>query len=216
MIRNRPRSAVLGVLLLAASLASPPGMAAGFEPGDMNTMMRTMLSMMRLWNSFADADEWSFNSHWDPDGWSSMRDPWRGQRGPMPGPWGQAPGPMGSPGFPVHPWRSPGYRSREGWPGGGGSAATGLDGRWVGSAGDLLEIRGNRIRITRPGQERMEGMLERRGDQLVVYSRGGAASTFQFERRGQFLALRDPSGRINLFRQWAPGGQGPYRPPAAR
>lgn len=225
------RGVVVAALSLAPPLAPSPCVAAGLGPEDMSTMMRSMMSMMRLWNSFADADEWSLSSEWDPSGTSSGRDPWsrRGGGTSMPWsqvpwsqmpsermPWGQMPGGAGPPSFPMNPWQMPGKRMPGGWSGPSAREFTGLDGRWRGNTGDLIEIRGNRIRIGRPGQPGIEGTLVVQGAQLIVYMREGGVGAFEFERRGPLLALRDPTGRVNLFRQEAGLRPRPYGPPGRR
>lgn len=151
--------------------------------------------------------------------WSGMN-PWSGMGG-WPGtglsPWSLSPG--GSPwGSPLAGGVNPATLSGPGgvpfpgggfpaWPGGwnrfpgGGYGVSLLDGKWYGSTGEVLEVRGNRFQL-RSGQYRVQGVLEVGNNLVRMFTpQTGSLQVYTFVRNQTELVLQDTSGQVLVFRQ---------------
>ena len=131
---------------------------------------------------------------------------------------GRSQAPYGSPysGFSGMPYASPmrGYRQfpemmqnmmqqmpeasrlyEWGYPGSGA-----LEGTWVGRAGDILEIRGDRFRISDGAGRTSAGTLVLRDNYVGFYDpQTGAARQYEFATQEGRLALRDETGMLLLY-----------------
>lgn len=75
-----------------------------------------------------------------------------------------------------------------------------LDGRWYGSAGEVLEVRGNRFRL-RDAQSGINGTIRIENNIVNLYSpQTGTVSQYTFIRNQSELILQDATGRILNFR----------------
>ena len=126
-------------------------------------------------------------------------------------PWGNpfgggVPGMM--PGNPVAPFANSAY----GYPQNFGNLAPGtwnrgnrswssslLDGRWYGSAGEILEIRGNRFRLQQ-GKVGLNGAITVENDIVSMYSpQTNSVTRYTFMRNQSGLLLQDASGTLLRF-----------------
>ena len=86
---------------------------------------------------------------------------------------------------------------------GSASGRRGLDGVWVGTAGDRLELRGQRFSLC-PGRitPACSGRFRIYGDRFIANSpMSGVTLQYQFRRRGDILLLRDDYDNYLLFRR---------------
>jgi hypothetical protein len=75
-----------------------------------------------------------------------------------------------------------------------------LDGRWYGSAGEVLEIRGNRFRLQNV-QSGISGAIRLENNIVNLYSpRTGTVTQYTFIRNQSELILQDATGRVLRFR----------------
>lgn len=213
------------LLLIFSLIFSAPASADGFSDmfGFMFRMMFTMMDAMSdVMND--DSDEWGGGpitymvpglSPWS--GMSPMGSPLYGMGG-IPG-YGGFPANAGSfPQWPTaYPYASPGWNNcggnkrcsigRGGYQPYGGygyqpyPVAT-LNGQWVESSGEILEIRGNRFRL-RNGRNAVSGTLQANNNVVNLYiPRTGAVTQYTYVRNQNGLLLKDVSGKILNFRQY--------------
>lgn len=173
-----------GAWLLCLTLVIVPAgpvPAAGLGPQEMAAMVQGMVTMMKLWNAFTGGTDLTpgggFSPYSIPPGpWAP--DPWSGAA-PLPSPPGVPP-PSGA-----TAGRVPGP----------------LEGRWIGEAGDMLEFRGERFRLTAQGRGQLTGTFLVQQDRLALYvPREASSRVYRFERRRDYLALQDDGGQVLLFR----------------
>jgi len=75
-----------------------------------------------------------------------------------------------------------------------------LDGRWYGSAGEVLEVRGNRFRL-QDARSGINGTIRIENNIVNLHSpQTGTVSQYSFIRNQSELILQDASGRILNFR----------------
>lgn len=153
-------------------------------------------------NSFG-MSPWSGGSPW------SGMSPWSLPLGANP--WGGFPG-AGSPGM----WPGTGFmpfsNNAYGYPQQPGGMAPGgwnrgnlsgyaslLDGRWYGSSGEILEIRGNRFRLQQ-GKVSLNGAITLQNDIVTLYSpQTKSATRYTFMRNQSGLLLQDSTGKLLRF-----------------
>jgi hypothetical protein len=163
---------------------------------------------------------WSGMSGMSP--WSGMSgmSPWSGMSGMSPwslplgsNPWGNpfgggTAGTMPGAGAPFNPFTGNG----QGYPPNFGNIAPGtwnrgsrswsgslLDGRWYGSSGEILEIRGNRFRLQQ-GKIALNGTIRLENDIVTMYSpQTKSATRYTFMRNQSGLLLQDASGNLLRF-----------------
>lgn len=210
------------VVLLCALLLPVPASADGM--GDMfGIMFRMMLTMMNLMgDSMNNSNSWNmWNSPFNSYGMGSGGWPLAGSLYGLSG-WPTGAGWPG--GFGTPPWASPaagnpwasqpglnpfsgmGYglpvnRPLGGPPGawGGYADASLLDGKWYGTSGEMLEVRGNRF-ILRNGVTSLTGALDINSNLVRMYTpQTGAVNVYQFARTESELLLEDPGGEQLLF-----------------
>ncbi len=150
---------------------------------------------------------------YSPTGWSGIN-PWSGTSGfPMsPGlsPWGSGWNQPWQGGYnPVYPpaYGMPVNRSYPygRYPGAGISL---LDGRWFGTHGEVLEIRGNRFRL-QDEQTTINGAVRISNNIVSLFSpQTGTVTQYTFVRNQSELVLQDASGQILAF-QSRPTNRGP-------
>jgi hypothetical protein len=76
-----------------------------------------------------------------------------------------------------------------------------LDGRWYGSVGEILEIRGDRFRL-QDGQSGITGAIRIENNIVNLYSpQTGTVSQYTFIRNQSDLMLQDATGQVLSFRQ---------------
>ena len=141
--------------------------------------------------------------------WSGMTgmpgmSPWSGMTG-MPGmntwsapmnnnPWANHPSNASN------PYTNPGYGGYQARP------ASLLDGKWSGSAGELLEIRGNRFRL-QDGQSSINGAIRIENNIVSLYSpQTGTVTQYTFIRNQSELLLQDATGQVLGFSLRSGGG----------
>ena len=212
----------IGVFIYAMSLPVP---AAADGMGDMfSIMFRMMLTMMNIMaESMNSSNSWNspLNSYGQGmSGWPLMSgmsgmSSWplmNGMSGlggwPGTGVWpggGSGNTPWSLP-MAGNPWASPltgnpfvgtGY----GLPGGRNAyrGASLLDGRWYGTSGEILEVRGNRFRL-RDSVASLTGTLDIDDNVVKMYTpQTGAVNIYQFVRNETELALQEPGGARLLF-----------------
>lgn len=215
-----------GYLLAIALSLSVPAKAEAFD--DMFSLMfRMMLTMMNVMSDMAEDDDDPWGRGWGNNwgGWPMMSglyspfglgglSPWSGFGG-MPGmspwggwnnwgsPWGNNPWSQA----PAGPWGG-GYAPPAGW-GHGGPASYGvppdlalLDGRWFGTSGEVLEVRGNRFRLQH-GRYSINGVADVRNNVVNLVSPStGTATSYTFVRNQSELVLREPGGQVLLFTRY--------------
>jgi len=75
-----------------------------------------------------------------------------------------------------------------------------LDGRWYGSSGEVLEVRGNRFRLL-DAQSGIAGVIRIENNIVSLYSpQSGTVTQYYFIRNQYELILRDAAGRVLNFR----------------
>ncbi len=75
-----------------------------------------------------------------------------------------------------------------------------LDGRWYGSAGEVLEVRGNRFRLL-DVQTGINGAIRIENNIVSLYSpQTGTVTQYSFIRNRSELILQDATGRVLSFR----------------
>jgi hypothetical protein len=75
-----------------------------------------------------------------------------------------------------------------------------LDGRWYGSAGEVLEVRGNRFRLL-DVQAGINGAIRIENNIVSLYSpQTGTVTQYSFIRNRSGLILQDATGRVLSFR----------------
>jgi hypothetical protein len=216
-------------LLLLALMLPLPAAAESFD--DMfGLMFRMMLTAMNVMSDMADGNDlgggsWPVSSSpwgamspgmgmwpgmaglggWPGSGfgmspWSSM--PWGGGGS---SPWSSMPwgGGGSSPWSNTMPWGSA-------WQGGPANmpfpvntvpAVSLLDGKWYGSTGDILEIRGNRFRL-KSGQYSVKGILNIQDNLVWMYTpKTNSRTVYTFMRNQTDLVLQESSGNILIFQQ---------------
>ena len=208
MINKRPIVVLLCVLAL-------PVPAAADGMGDMfGFMFRMMLTMMNIMTeSMNSSNSWNspLNTYGlGAGGWPLMNG--MSGLGLWPGsgfgatPW--------MPPNAGNPWASPlggnpfagayGLPVNQPWGGlpGGWNAYPGaslLDGKWFGSSGEILEVRGNRF-VLRNGVTSLAGALNIDDNWVKMYTpQTGAVNIYQFARNETELVLEDPGGERLLF-----------------
>jgi hypothetical protein len=197
------------VLLCALSLPIP---ATADGTGDMfGFMFRMMLTMMNIMSSSMDnSNSWNYplSSYGSgTGGWPLMNGmsglggwpgatPWTS---PMAGnPWAS---PMG-----INPFAGTGYGLpfNQPWAGIPGRwnaypGASLLDGKWYGTSGETLEVRGNRF-VLRNSLTSLAGTLVVNDNLVKMYTpRTGAVNIYQFARNETELLLENPGGERLLF-----------------
>ena len=196
--------------LLILTLTLPlPATADGFE--DMfGLMFRMMLTAMNVMSDMADDNDWG-GGGWPGSGMSS---PWSAMSPGM-GMWPGMGGMSGWPGsgFGMTPWNSMPWGGGSnpwgsGWQGGPKGmpfpvntmpATSLLEGKWYGSTGDILEIRGNRFRL-RSGQYSVKGTLNIGRKLVWMYTpKTNSQTVYTFVRNQTELLLQDSSGNILVF-----------------
>jgi hypothetical protein len=145
-------------------------------------------------NGMSGMGGWPGSSAWPGGGFGAT--PWTL---PMAGnPWAS---PMG-----VNPFAGTGYglpvsQPWAGLPGGRNAyrGASLLDGRWYGTSGEILEVRGNRFRL-RDSVASLTGALDIDDNLVKMYTpQTGAVNIYQFVRNETELALQEPGGARLLF-----------------
>lgn len=103
------------------------------------------------------------------------------------------------PSYANNPYSNRGYGGRsEGYP---PPQISLLDGRWYGSAGEVLEIRGDRFRL-QDGQSGINGAIRIENNIVNLYSpQTGTVSQYTFVRNQSDLMLQDATGQVLSFRQ---------------
>ena len=216
-------------LLLILSLLLPLPAAAEAYDDMFGLMFRMMLTAMNVMGDMVDDNDWGGGS-WPVSSWSSpwsSMSPGLGMWSGL-GMWpGMGMGSWPGSGFGMNPWSSmPWSGSSNPWssmPWGGGSnpwgtgrqggpanvpfpvntapAAGLLDGKWYGSTGDILEIRGNQFRL-RSGQYSVKGVLKIQQNLVLMYTPKTSSQTvYTFMRNQTDLVLQDSSGNILVFQQ---------------
>jgi hypothetical protein len=209
------------VLLCALSLPMP---ATADGMGDMfGFMFRMMLTMMNIMsNSMDNTNSWNYplNSYasgtgaWPLmngmsglGGWPLMNG--MSGMGGWPGttPWTQpmAGNPWASP-LGINPFAGAGYGLPANQPWGGGPGrwnaypgASLLDGKWYGTSGEILEVRGNRF-VLRNSLTSLAGALDVDDNLVKMYTpQTGAVNIYQFARNETELVLEEPGGSRLLF-----------------
>lgn len=126
------------------------------------------------------ANAWSYPRF--PPAWNNSRSIYGGGRHccPMGRGWNRR---YGGPGFQPYPVVTP------------------LDGQWVGSRGEFLEVRGNRFRL-RNGWYVISGTLQANNNFVSLYTpRTGVVTRYTFFRSQNALLLRSASGLVLDFRR---------------
>jgi hypothetical protein len=83
-----------------------------------------------------------------------------------------------------------------------GFRGTDLDGIWEGRDGGLLIIRGHRFRLQAAQGGHLEGLIQQRGNRVALYEPSGdTVRPYEFAEQQGRLVLRDPKGRVYLYRQ---------------
>jgi hypothetical protein len=76
-----------------------------------------------------------------------------------------------------------------------------IDGRWYGSSGEILEIRGNRFRL-QSGQVGLEGAITVENDLISMYSpQTNSVTRYTFMRNQTGLILQGVNGEVLRFTQ---------------
>ena len=216
-------------LLILTLLLPLPASAEGFD--DMfGLMFRMMLTAMNVMSDMVDDNDWGGGS-WPVSDWSSpwsSMSPgmgmwsglgmWPGMgMGSWPGsglgmnPWSSMPWGAGSNAWGGMPWGSGGNTPwGSGWQGAPGNvpypvntAPAGglLDGKWYGSTGDILEIRGDRFRL-KSGQYSVKGVLTIQQNLVWMFTqKTNSQMVYSFMRSQTELLLQDSSGNILVFQQ---------------
>ena len=172
-----------GAWLLSLTLVIAPAgsaLATGLGPQEMAAMVQGIVTMMKLWSAFTGGTDLSLGGGFSP--YSAPAGSW------APDPWSGAAPPPSPPGIP---------------PGGAtaGRVPGPLEGRWIGEAGDTLEFRGERFRLTAQGRGQLTGTFLAQQDRLALYvPREASTRVYRFERRRDHLALQDDGGQVLLFR----------------
>jgi hypothetical protein len=195
----------------------------------MLTMMNVMSSAMDNdgWGNSWGGNNWGNWGGWPGMGpWSGMggwpgMSPWSGMSG-VPGmsPWSGLGGwPLNAGG--ISPWSglpggnawnapfaggpltgdySPAGMYGYGFPGGwDGPGASPLDGRWYGSSGEILEVRGNSFRLQNAVTS-LNGTLRISDNLINLYSpQTGTMTQYTFVGNGADLLLQDASGQVISF-----------------
>lgn len=172
-----PASAGMGSWPMMSGLGSP-FTAFGYSP--FNTFGMSPWSGMSPWTGFS---PWSLGSN----PWSSV--------GGGPSAWqGMTPfGGSGSPNYPMNFGNTvPGDWYGSGYP----AAVSLLDGRWYGTSGEILEIRGNQFRL-RQGRVSVSGAITVYNDIVTLYStQTNTATRYTFLRNQSGLILQDAYGKL--------------------
>ena len=99
-----------------------------------------------------------------------------------------------------NPYRNPGYGGYQ------PPQVSLLDGRWYGTAGEILEIRGNRFRL-KDGQSGINGAIRIKNNIASLYSpQTGTISEYTFIRNQSELLLQDATGQVLSFSRQRFGG----------
>jgi hypothetical protein len=207
-------------LLILALILPLPATAEAFD--DMfGLMFRMMLTAMNVMSDMVDDNDWGGGT-WPVSGWSS---PWSAMSPGM-GMWpgmtgmGMWPGMAGMGGWPgsgpgMSPWGGMPWGAGKlpwgsGWQGGPGNvpspvntvpAVSLLEGKWYGTTGDILEIRGERFRL-KSGQYSVRGTLKIRNNLVWMYTpQTNSQTVYTFMRNQTELLLQESSGNILVFQK---------------
>ena len=216
-------------LLLLALMLPLPAAAEAFDDmfGLMFRMMLTAMNVMSDGNDWG-GGSWPVSSWSSP--WSAMS-PGMGMWPGMAGMGGWPGSGFGMSPWSSMPWGGGGsslWSNTMPWGGGGsspwgstmpwGSARQGgpanmpfpvntvpavslLDGKWYGSTGDILEIRGNRFRL-KSGQYSVKGILNIQDNLVRMYTpKTNSQTVYTFMRNQTDLVLQESSGNILIFQQ---------------
>jgi hypothetical protein len=206
------------VLCCALSLPLP---AAADGMGDMfGIMFRMMLTMMNIMGNSMDSSN-SWNSPLNAYGLGAGGWPLMSGMSGLGGSWPLMNGISGMGGWPVslagNPWASSpminpfagrGYGLPVGQPWGGipgrwnaYPGASLLDGKWYGTSGEILEVRGNRF-VLQNGLIALPGALAVDNNLVKMFTpQTGAVNIYQFARNETELVLEEPGGERLLFYQ---------------
>ena len=215
-------------LLILILILPLPATADGFEDM-FGLMFRMMLTAMNVMSDMADDNDWGgggWPGSGMSSPWSAMSPGmgmWPGMgMSPGMGMWPGMGGMSGWPGsgFGMTPWNSMPWGGGSspwgggsnpwgsGWQGGPGGmpfpvntmpATSLLEGKWYGSTGDILEIRGNRFRL-RSGQYSVKGTLNIGRKLVWMYTpKTNSQTVYTFVRNQTELLLQDSSGNILVF-----------------
>ena len=206
---------IRAIVVLFCALSLPiPATADGM--GDMfGFMFRMMLTMMNIMSaSTNNSNSWNYplNSYGSgTGGWPFMNGMsglggWPGG-GPGATPWTlpMAGNPWASP-LGINPFAGMSYGLPVGQPWGGipgrwnaYPGASLLDGKWYGTSGEILEVRGNRF-VLRNSVTSLAGALEINDDLVKMFTpQTGAVNIYQFARSENELVLQEPGGARLLF-----------------
>ncbi len=149
--------------------------------------------------------------------------PWSSGLGGMPG-YGGGLSPWSTPfmgdswpgnpyGSPYSPYSAVPYSpaTHGNWPGAGVPAAPAslIEGRWYGTSGEILEVRGNRFRL-QYGKYAINGVINIENNIVNLFSQEtGTVSRYLFIRNQSDLMLQDASGQVLSFRR-RPGNGAAY------
>ena len=170
------------------------GSAHALTYDEMSAMFRTMLTMMSVWNAINhpqigrdyDGQYWPGRSDYFP----AYPDPWKRPRdygSGYPGGWNRA-------------WDRPPWW--DGWAFSSTPKGHPLSGAWVGMAGEMLVITGNRFRIQSHGGQHATGVFFISGNYFVAHIPASQATRrYRITLRGNTLTFRDELGQTLFFRR---------------
>lgn len=209
--------------LLLLSLLLPVRADAEAFDDMFGLMFRMMLTAMNVMADMVDDNDWG-GGGWPVSSWTS---PWSamtpgmgmwpamGGMGGWPGsgfgmtPWSGMPWSGGSP-WEGMPWGAGNMPWASAWQGGPAGlpyaantapAVSLLEGKWYGSTGDILEIRGNRFRL-KSGLYSVKGTLSIRHNLVWMYTpKTNSQTVYSFVRNQTELLLQDDAGNITVFQQ---------------
>ena len=217
-MKNRP---AIYLLICILSFAQP---ASADEFGNMiGLMFRMMLSMMDAMSDVMGGDSndsgWGGANSFGP-GMTSLpmmsgMSPWSGLGGMPMNSMGLSP--WSSPMMMGNPWSNPfsgghnpsmfpGYNNNSyGLPGSPYPAqyasASLLNGRWFGSTGEILEVRGNQFRLHNQ-RFSFSGIIRVENNMVSLFSpKTGGVTQYTFARNQYELILREASGQVLVFRK---------------
>lgn len=182
--------ALVGILLLLVALSAPKPTAAADVSATARVFAEAMARMMDAMGLLGDdappaPAAGAMPGFGAPFGMGQM--PWPGMpEGSMPdmGAWmQQMPGMVQLPNIPG--WRR-----------------TSLEGIWEGRDGGLLIVQAHRFRLYAPHGEYIEGLIQQRGDRIAMYDpEHDVARPYEFAQHQGRLVLRDPAGKVYLYRR---------------
>jgi hypothetical protein len=142
------------------------------------------------------------SSPWSGSPWSSgWGNPFGGYPGGFTPPFGG-----NSYGYPVdRAGYAPGYRNRGAAP---YPSASLIEGRWFGNSGEVLEVRGNRFRLT-SGRLGLAGEVSVENNIISMYSpQTNTVMRYTFVRNQSVLLLQGVNGEVLRFTRYLPGAAG--------